>query len=37
MKIYPCFGAEYTIRENITDEMKYEMKKKMKDRYGYVI
>lgn len=37
MKIYPCFGAEYTVEENVTDEMKIEMKKKMKDRYGYVV
>jgi maltose O-acetyltransferase len=37
MDHFPCFSDEYTLRKNITDEMKCEMNKKMKDRYGYVI
>jgi maltose O-acetyltransferase len=31
-----CFGKEYTLTRNITDEMKREMNEKMKDRLGYV-
>ncbi len=34
---YPCFGDVYTVRKNITDDMKNEMNLEMKDRYGYVI
>lgn len=37
MKHCPCFGEEYTIRANVTQEMKDEMNEKMKDRYGYVV
>lgn len=37
MNIYPCFGEEYTIRKNVTADMKNEMNVKMKDRIGYII
>jgi maltose O-acetyltransferase len=37
MEIFPCFGEEYTLRKNVTDEMKMEMNQKMKDKFGYVI
>ena len=37
MEIYPCFGEEYTIRGNVTDEMKNEMNARMKDRFGYLV
>ena len=37
MNIYPCFGEEYTIRKNVTDEMKNEMNVRMRDKIGYII
>ncbi len=37
METYPCFGEEYTLRANVTAEMKDEMNARMKDRLGYVI
>lgn len=37
MNIYPCFGEEYTIRMNVTAEMKNEMNTRMKDNVGYII
>jgi len=37
MKLFPCFGEEYTTGKNLTYEMKNEMNEKMKDRYGYVV
>lgn len=37
MSCSPCFGEEYTIRQNVSDEMKKEMNVKMKDRIGYII
>ncbi len=37
MKYFPCFGKEYTLGGNITDEMKDEMNEKMNERYGYVV
>jgi maltose O-acetyltransferase len=37
MELYPCFGEEYTIRRNVTAEMKSEMNARMKDRIGYVV
>ena len=33
----PCFGEEYTIRGNITEQRKAEMNARMKDRIGYVV
>ncbi len=37
MNIYPCFSEEYTIRKNVTANMKNEMNAKMKDKIGYII
>ena len=37
MKIFPCFGKEYTERGNITDEKKKQMNEMMSERYGYII
>jgi maltose O-acetyltransferase len=37
MNIYPCFGEEYTIKEDVTSDMKNEMNKRMKDKIGYII
>ncbi len=37
MKIYPCFGEEYTTRKNITSIMKKEMNIRMKNKIGYII
>ena len=37
MKIFSCFGKEYTERGNITDEKKKEMDEMMTERYGYII
>ena len=37
MEQVPCFGEEYTIMKNVTDEMKSEMNTKMKDRIGYIV
>jgi len=33
----PIFDETYTIRRDVTDEMKREMNQKMKDRIGYVV
>ena len=32
----PCFGEEYTLRGNITEQKKDEMNARMKDRIGYI-
>jgi maltose O-acetyltransferase len=37
MRDCPCFGEEYTMRKDVTDAMKKEMNKKMKNRIGYII
>jgi len=37
MKSCPCFGKEYTLGGNVTDEMKNEMNKAMNNRFGYVV
>jgi maltose O-acetyltransferase len=37
MAKYPCFGEEYTLRGNITEERKREMNEKMSERFGFVI
>ncbi len=37
MNIFPCFGEEYTIRKDVTSDMKSEMNERMKDRIGYII
>lgn len=37
MGIYPLFGEKYTLRNNVSIDMKTEMNNKMKDRYGYII
>lgn len=37
MEVYPCFGDEYTIRKNVTPDMKNEMNTKMKDKIGFII
>lgn len=37
MNIFPCFGEEYTLRENVTVDMKNEMNIKMKGKIGYII
>lgn len=36
MQEYPTFGEEYTLRAEVSDEMKDEMNNKMKDRFGYI-
>jgi maltose O-acetyltransferase len=36
MATMPCFGDEYTIRENVSAAMKAEMNEKMADRIGYI-
>lgn len=36
MEVYPLFGEEYTVRGNVSNEMKDEMNKKMKDKFGFV-
>ena len=33
----PCFGEEFTINHNVTDDMKSEMNSRMKDKIGYII
>ena len=37
MEIYPLFGEEYRLENNVSMDMKTEMNNKMKDRYGYII
>jgi maltose O-acetyltransferase len=37
MNIFPCFGEEYTIRKNVTVDMKNEMNHRMNDKIGYII
>lgn len=37
METYPCFGKEYAIGRNVTDDMKYEMGTRMKDKIGYIV
>lgn len=36
-EVVPSFGAEYTHRNGVTDEMKAEMNRQMTDRVGYVV
>lgn len=36
MKQFPCFGEEYTLRGNISPEMKDKMNDMMQDRFGYI-
>lgn len=37
MNSSPCFGEEYTIRKNVSDEMKKEMNEKMINGIGYIV
>lgn len=37
MEVYPCFGDEYTLKKNVTADMKKEMNSKMKDKICYII
>lgn len=37
MNVCPCFDERYTIRNNVTGEMKSEMNARMKDKIGYVV
>lgn len=37
MEQYPVFSEEYTIRGNVTEDMKEEMNRLMNERYGYII
>lgn len=37
METYPCFGEEYTLRQNITNSMRQQMNERMVDRIGYVV
>lgn len=37
MKEYPCFGEEYTLSKNVSPEMKDEMNRRMKDRFGFIV
>jgi len=37
MELSPCFGDEYTLRKDVTADMKNEMNTKMKDKIGYII
>jgi len=37
MEVCPCFGEEYTMRNNVTAEMKDEMNQRMKDKIGYIV
>ena len=32
-----CYGAEYTLRGNITDELKQKQKEELKGRIGYIV
>lgn len=36
MKISPCFGVEYTLRENVSIEKRREQKEKLKGTIGYI-
>jgi maltose O-acetyltransferase len=36
MERVPCFGEEYTMRRNVTADMKNEMNEKMADKIGYI-
>jgi maltose O-acetyltransferase len=36
MEIYPCFGEEYTLGKDVSDERKNGMNIKMKARIGYI-
>jgi maltose O-acetyltransferase len=36
MATAPCFGEEYTLRQNVNDAMKAEMNNRMAGRIGYV-
>lgn len=37
MNRVPCFGEEYTLRKNVTADMKNEMKHRMKNKIGYIV
>lgn len=37
IEMSPCFGTEYTINRNLTEEMKNEMNAKMIDNIGYLV
>jgi maltose O-acetyltransferase len=37
MEVSPCFGEEYTMRKNVTADMKTEMNRMMKNKIGYII
>jgi maltose O-acetyltransferase len=37
MDNFPCFGNEYSLRENVSESMKDGMNKKMSKRYGFLI
>jgi len=37
MSIHPCFGEEYTVRKDVTAEMKSDMNARMKDKIGYIV
>ena len=37
MNKYPCFGAEYTERKNLTNEQKELINNLMRDRFAYII
>jgi maltose O-acetyltransferase len=37
MGIFPCFGEEYTLRKNVTTEMKSQMNNQMSDKIGYTL
>ena len=36
LKRFPAFSHDYTVTRGITENMKAEMNKRMKDRYGYI-
>jgi maltose O-acetyltransferase len=37
MKVFPCFGNEFTERGGVTDEKKKKMNEMMKEGFGYII
>lgn len=38
MNASPCFfGGEYTVKKNVTAEVKQEMRRKVKNGIGYVV
>lgn len=37
INLFPCFGEEYTVRKDVTADMKNEMNLKMNDKIGYII